>query len=84
MKVNETLPFFENYAYTYLLAEERRKEFDKTMKDLKLKPNIKHDMVKVKNNLSDINLFCEEFTKFLEYVTINFEPSPVSVTLMKK
>ena len=71
MKIDDILPFFNNYNVTIELAEETRKKYEKLVKELDL--NTKYNLIRVENNEDVIVLFCEELTNFLEKLSIHIE-----------
>lgn len=81
MKTSDILPLFKDYNVSLESAEARNKKYEKETKEINevlsemgkhINADIQHDVIIVRNNNVAINLFCEELTKYLEYVSIIF------------
>lgn len=72
MKIDDILPLFENYPVTILTAEQRREKMKEALKGINIKLDTTEDVISVENNGNEVNLFCEEVTKYFGRFTINF------------
>lgn len=74
MKVNDILPPFKNYKVEVMTGEERRKDGETRYAGTGANINLmQEDIISVQNKGYCINIFCEELTKFLEYISITFD-----------
>jgi hypothetical protein len=72
-KVNTVPPLFKNYTVTIQSAEERRKEVDQALGGMNINTKSQHDIVRITNGSTSINVMGEEVTKFLEFISLIFE-----------
>jgi len=81
MKINNILPFFEDDSISVILATERKAQFkelqrkgemSKTHNSKFINSFFSEHIVTVNGDKYKINLYCEELTKYLEEITINF------------
>ena len=73
LKLSNVNHLFNDFALEYQTTQERRKEWNAKTRRLNLSNAfIKHDVIIIKNDGCTIGIFGEEITKFLEYLSINF------------
>ena len=72
MKLKDLIPLFEGDSIHIITAEERNQEVKKAR--IPIVVNINHDQINIDKNNSQLRLFCETLTKYLEYSTILMNP----------